>query len=137
METSRIKNQNQRFFQHPSFYELEKKRRQMSEERLKSYSHNTHSAVLRRTKSGNDVDILSQNHRRLMSQKPFHVHSHILPTAKLQNSKSTEESNPWYENNRKLKEGLSSYSYGDAYQNFKVPRSETTLNWNDFRHGLS
>ncbi|CAK5088653.1 unnamed protein product [Meloidogyne enterolobii] len=109
----------------------------MSEERLKSYSHNTQSSNLRRTKSENDVDTLPHEHRRLMSQKPLNVHSHIMPTAKLQHSKSTEESNPWHENNRKLKEGLISYPYGDAYQNFKVPRSETMLNWNDFRHGLS
>lgn len=124
-----IKSQNQRFFQHPSFYELEKKRRQMSEERL---NRNTQSRNLRRTKSGNGIDTLSQNHRRLLSQKPLHVHSHIVPTAKLQNSKSAEQTNPWHENNRKLKEGLSSYTYKGAFQNFEVPRSETTFTWNDF-----
>jgi len=128
-----IKSQNQRFFQHPSFYELEKKRRQMSEERL---NRNTQSRNLRRTKSGNGIDTLSQNHRRLLSQNPLHVHSHIVPTAKLQNSKSAEQNNPWHENNRKLKEGLSSYTYKGAFQNFEVPRSETTFTWNDFKHGL-
>uniref|UniRef100_A0A914L142 Uncharacterized protein n=1 Tax=Meloidogyne incognita TaxID=6306 RepID=A0A914L142_MELIC len=82
----------------------------MSEERLKSYSHSTHSSNLLRTKSGNGIDTLPENHRRYLSQKSLHVHSHIVPTAKLQNSKSAEETNPWNENNRKLKEGLSGYS---------------------------
>jgi len=108
----------------------------MSEERLKSYSHSTHSSNLLRTKSGNGIDTLPENHRRYLSQKSLHVHSHIVPTAKLQNSKSAEETNPWNENNRKLKEGLSGYSNKGAFQNFEVPRSETTFTWNDFKHGF-
>uniref|UniRef100_A0A1I8BQ95 Uncharacterized protein n=1 Tax=Meloidogyne hapla TaxID=6305 RepID=A0A1I8BQ95_MELHA len=125
IESLQITNQNIRFFQHPSFYELHKKRRQLSEERLKSYDPNIQSSNLRRTKSQNDINPLEEKNRHL-SEKHLHVYSHNVPTLNLQSSKS-EDINSWKEIHRHLTEEPKT-------QTFNLKRSNL-YEWRDFKHG--